>query len=82
MTAIERRLASLWMKVLHIDIPRRDSSFVSLGGDMRAANLAVDEIGLAFNIRVPQSVLLENGATLSRVASVVEDELDAGPLSN
>jgi hypothetical protein len=82
MTVIERRLASMWMKVLHIDVLRPTSSFVSLGGDVRAANLIVDELGLAFNIRVTPRVLLENDATLGRVASVIEDELNAGPLSN
>ena len=81
MTAIERRVASVWMKVLHIEHPGPDTSFVSLGGDARAAKLVVDEIARVFNMRMSPRVLLENG-TLCRVASVIEGELNAGPLSN
>ena len=81
-TAIERRLASLWMNVLNVDAIARGTSFVALGGDWRAAKLAINEIGLAFNIRLAPDALLEHDATLRRVASVIEDELNAGPLNN
>lgn len=82
MTAIEQRLASVWTKVLHIDVPRCEVSFVSLGGDVRSAKVTVDEIHRAFNIAVPARLLLDDGATLKHVASIIEDTLDAGALSN
>jgi len=82
MTAIERRVASIWAKVLHIDGPTCGASFVSLGGDLQSARLIIEEVRLAFNICLPLPVLLEDGTTLEKVAALVEDSLDVGPLSN
>ena len=58
-TAIERRLAPIWMKVLHIDAAEYGASFVSLGGDPRAAKAMVEEIRFAFDIAVALRILLE-----------------------
>jgi hypothetical protein len=81
-SAIERRVVSIWLKVLDVEAAPASSILETFGGSTEAAAVIADEISRVFNVRIAPAALLERGATLKRLAAIIEDELNSGPLSN
>ncbi len=71
-TAIQRELASLWRKVLHVDRVGVRDGFADLGGtSLRAARLFV-EIEAQFGVRLPMTTILD-APTIERLADRIAD---------
>lgn len=82
MTTTGHRLAVLWQQVLGFDGVESGTGFLAASGDAVAAHELAGRIRLTFNVTVSPAFLIREDTTFGVVVRLVEDELDAGPLSN
>ena len=75
MSAIERRLASIWEDVLGAREIGRDEDFFILGGDSLLAIRAQHRVEAAFNVRIPVAAFIQ-AATVAEQARLVGEAAD------
>jgi hypothetical protein len=81
LTAIERRLTTIWEDVVdRAAVAGTSDSFVVR--DPRIARRLCEQIRIAFNVHISMKAVIEGEATRTFVARLIEHELNAGPLSN
>jgi len=81
-TALERRLASIWRDVLNRPVVAPLDTLSRLNATPAQASAIAAEIRRVFNVSIASTTLCADGATLRRISEFIEDDLNCGPLSN
>ena len=76
-SATQARLAAIWLKTMN-----PESGLVSSGGTTALAAELRNEILRVFKVDVGMQTQLEDEAAFYRVAAVIDECLNAGPLGN
>lgn len=71
-TETERKLVGIWSEVLHIEQVPIDTTFLDFGTDSMLAAICAIRIWEVFNLELPETVLLEDGATIRALAAAID----------